>query len=300
MDGTQTHDARDDVILSITLAQTLEHISRRPLSHFKMVDIGSSPEHSQEVPIYQQKTRHFSSDSTTPKKWELCHFFPVSKLGKSFLLIDLNKLQTQINQNVPITDDLLLSSIRYINPNKHFFHATPLDSHKSSEWEPIITAIHDIPLFKEIQNKPDCYFEKTKKNWDIQYQIHELGFERIDTLRQKIAQLIASPKSYTDILNGLLKTRKNLKDTHLIRLFNRAYLKLHPNPDPKDMKRYLEQRYIQGKLHRNPEDFTPPSSITKRLESLIHDSDTTEADVIILNSLRNHIEHTQQSFMCNH
>ena len=108
-----------------------------------------------------------------------------------------------------------------------------------------------------------------------------------------------SPESYTDILNSLLKSRKNIKDTHLIRLFNRAYLKLHPNPDPNHMKRYLEQRYIQGKLHRNPEDFTPLSSITKRLESLIQDSDTTEADVLILNSLRKHIDLTQQSYMCS-
>ena len=46
------------------------------------------------------------------------------------------------------------------------------------------------------------------------------------------------------------------KETYLIQLYNRAYLNLHPNPDPKDMTRYITMHYIEGSLHRNPTEFT--------------------------------------------
>jgi hypothetical protein len=107
----------------------------------------------------------------------------------------------------------------------------------------------------------DLYFEKIKKSWDIEYQIHEMGFDRISILGQAVSRLIASPQSYEGELARMLSHwkafGKSPKDTALLQLYNRAYLNWHPSPKPEDFRKYLVPRYVTGDLLRNPEDCVP-------------------------------------------
>src|SRR5690606_21219997 len=97
------------------------------------------------------------------------------------------------------------------------------------------------------------YFE-TPLNWDIAYQLHAMGFKRIDTLRHHVRQLVNTPDNHIATVQALWKNRKDQKDHYLIQLLNRAYLVIHPAPEKTYLQRYYHARYVTGQMYRNPED----------------------------------------------
>ncbi len=244
----QTHNALDDVLLTIKLVQYFEHLFNENISNFQAYRI-EKPTLS--LP-QKQRSRHFSNPDSSPSKFIYNYLYPLSLSGKSHLFINLpdDPLNISISS---LSEDEKLSMISYKNVNKHFFitescNTTELDSYKN-----IIQDIEKDAFFNSIKQQPTQYFELNKKDWDIEYQIHELGFQRIDSLKSLINTFTQDETQYPTLLNSLLEKREGKKDNYLIQLFNRFYLNNHSNPDKNLLNRYLHPRYITGILYRSNE-----------------------------------------------
>lgn len=286
LDGAQTHDARDDVLLTIRLAQVFEQLATEPLHAFQAVSFPSTKDSQLSLQIYQYKTRHYASPGETPEKWSVNTVTPLCKVGKATLMVQLDKLKVAFEETASPSVETLTSCLRYINPNKHFFQCEAIPHTDYEHWAPIAEKVADNRFFKLLLENPSHYFELIKKEWDIAYQIHELGFDRIDTLKMHVSELIKNPGSYPDTLKRLLETRKNQKDNYLLQLYNRAYLNTHPNPDPNYLKRYMEPRYILGSLQKDPETFEAFPDMKARLDTLLSSDTVQEQDLEILKALQ--------------
>lgn len=290
LEGAQTHDARDDVLLTIRLAQVLEQLSDVPLHQFKAVSFPSNKDSQLPLSIYQYKARHYAQDGTTPEKWIINTVTPLCKVGKATLVVQLDKLNDVFEQSNEPSVDELMKCLRYINPNKHFFQCDIIPHTDYEQWAPLAEKVAQHGFFKTLLENPNHYFDLIKKDWDIAYQIHELGFERIDTLKRHVSELIKTPSSYPDTLKQLVASRKNQKDNYLLQLYNRAYLNTHPNPDPNYLKRYMEPRYITGALHKDPETFEPFPKMAARLNEMLNSDTLPENDLEILKSLQRYYD----------
>ena len=286
LEGAQTHDARDDVLLTIRLAQILEQLSEVPLHKFQAVSFPTNKDSQLPLSIYLYKTRHYAKDGETPQKWIVNTVTPLCKVGKATLIIQLDKLKTTLEENQDPSVDDLMKCIRYINPNKHYFQCEMIPQTDYENWSLYAEKVAQHGFFKTLLENPNHYFDLIKKDWDIAYQIHELGFDRIDTLKRHVSELIKNPASYSDTLKKLLETRKNQKDNYLLQLYNRAYLNTHPNPDPNYLKRYMEPRYISGSLHKDPESFEAFPDMKARLEEKLNSESLPEQDLDILQALQ--------------
>ena len=178
------------------------------------------------------------------KKWLL-----IKKIGKSHLFVDLDI--TKENKEVDP-----LHYVRNINENKQYFIATELEA--SKEELNHIESILQVPLIKKIQSSQVNYFDLIKKDWDIEYQIHILGFSHIPILENSIRDLHKAPANYSKILKKLLDKRNQTqiyeeKEAYFncIKLFNRFYLNFHPNPSQENLNKYIIPRYITGQILKN-------------------------------------------------
>ncbi len=302
---SQTHNARDDVLLTINLIQTLETTFETPFHTFEPTQFIQDPIFQGPLEVGKQKVRHYTQGDELLKKFTYRYFVKIASLGKAYLLIDLSHYETLLNQDSPSNDDKI-NCLRYINPNKAFFIFEPLIEEERLFYSPLAESILEDQYFLEIKNKPDLYFKYTKKNWDIAYQIHELGFERIETLHTHIKQLISAPDSYTEQLNTLLQNiqtapndEQKEKNRYLLTLFNRAYLNHHPAPNPVYLQKYMTPRYETGTLLRNSSDFIPLKDQLKRIDMLLNATDSpnndtttplTEEDQLNLTALKRHME----------
>lgn len=285
LDGAQTHDARDDVLLTIRLAQVLEQLSDVPLHQFKAVSFPTQKDSQLPLTIYQYKTRHYASPGEAPSKWAIQTVTPLCKVGKATLLVHLDKLKAAFEESNDPSVETLTSCLRYVNPNKHYFQCDAMPQTDYEDWAPIAEEVSQNSFFKTLLQNPNHYFDLIKKDWDIAYQIHELGFDRIDTLKAHVSTLIKNPASYPDTLKHLLNTRKTQKDNYLLQLYNRAYLNTHPDPDPAYLKRYMEPRYISGTLNRDPDSFEPFPDMKARLKERLESDSLPEQDLDILTAL---------------
>jgi hypothetical protein len=278
------------VLLTIKLAQVLEQLSDVPLHQFQAVSFPSSKDTQLPLAIYQAKTRHYASVDETPDKWAVQTVTPLCKIGKATLLVQLDKLKVAFEESDEPSVETLTSCLRYINPNKQFFQCERAPQADYEQWAPLAEKVASNGFFKTLLQNPNHYFELIKKEWDIAYQIHELGFDRIDVLKRHVSSLIKNPDSYPATLKHLLDTRKNQKDNYLLQLYNRAYLNTHPNPDPAYLKRYMEPRYITGSLHRDKDSFEDFPSMKKRLKDMLNSDSLQEQDLDILQPLERYYD----------
>ena len=188
-----------------------------------------------------------------------------------------------------------LSCLRYLNSNKHFFIGEPCTEEEQTQLAAIMHMIEADDFFQALINNPDSYFEHIKKSWDIEYQIHELGFERIGQLFAIIKKLSTDYSQYDVILKELLSSRKDAKDNFLIQLFNRYYLNNHPNPPLTHLTRYVHPRYIEGKLYR---DEGNEHHFEKQWAHLLEKLETcdNEQDLEVLRQLNNYYEQFHDQF----
>ncbi|MGE4170635.1 MAG: hypothetical protein AB7F28_07960 [Candidatus Margulisiibacteriota bacterium] len=275
LDQAQTHDARDDVLLCIELVKTLEKTFGTTLADFRPMKLPVNTFLQDNLELGKQKVRDFPQNGQAPLPFVYRYWLKIISTSKTKILLDLDTFKTA-QESGALDDEAILKALKYFNPNKAFLHLDPLDSSESKAWETTKDAALDQPFLKGLTEA--VYFEKIKKSWDIEYQIHDLGFERIDQLRPLILALLADPNSHNVTLRHLLEARKDPKDTALIQLYNRAYLNIHPDPNPEYLQRYLVPRYVTGSLLKDPQSFV---SLAERLERLMGYKEQTPKSSIL-------------------
>jgi hypothetical protein len=250
--------------------------------------------------IGKQKKRHFADSEEGLKKFHYIDFLILCKIQKSFLMLNLSAYKKHFiqenNINQPISIEEKLACLSYINPNKAFFILEPCDELDQNFENKLADTMKNDPFFDAIIQTPSLYFSYTKKNWDIMYQIHEMGFERIEQLHIHINTLIKKPESYdatlSKLLNSLAESKsetEKTKNRYMLTLYNRAYLNHHPEPNPKYLKKYLIPRYITGTLLRDKSEFSEFNQTLDRLNKLIASKEDT-LDVSNLKALKQHID----------
>ena len=282
----QSHDAFEDVILTIKLVTYLEQKFNQRLAEFKPILL---PENTHSNTVIKQRYRDFPDDGSNPKKYIYRHFYTLVLQPKSLLMINLKYLTELLSTKQTwesITKEEKLSCIQYINSNKHFFVGESCTETETESFQAIIPLIEKDSLFQSIQQSSKEYFQLIKKEWDIEYQIHEIGFDHhIDTLNRLKHDLFKNPESYPNLLQELLSKRANKQDNYLIQLFNRLYLNISVNPDPTLLNRYLKPRYITKEMYRNQEETTTFDEQQHELEETLKTC-TNENDIILLNALK--------------
>ncbi len=259
----QTHSAEEDVHLMVDLIRAFEQkfgvsfskfipiqYPKKPFFMLKQWEIGYSQ--SEAVP-----------DHKTPRYW--------AKLWEdkqALLLLDLDKWQHLPEEATEID---CLSCLHRINPNKHFFISEALSAEETSYWTPVYEKASGHGFIATLT--PELYYEKIKKDWDIDYQLYELGFERIPILGHCVQTLIQQPDSYARTIRTLLDQYKqngrHKKDFYLMQLFNRAYLNWHPHPTQEHLSRYMIPRYETGTLLKNAGDFVSIDERITRIQELL-------------------------------
>lgn len=282
----QTHDAEDDVRLLIDLVKTLESKFGHPLRNFAPIQIHTPDYGTQKILFGKQKVRQYAQSPEDPlHHFEYQYWLGINIEKKSKLLLNLEKFNKLPED---YAEEELLSCMKYINDNKHHFHLLPLTPLEEQLYAPIIENAINTPKITEMTLNQ--YFELTNKAWDIEYQIHKLGFDKITPLHRAITQILTNPDSYPDIIQELwTNSPKTQEDNYLTQLFNRAYLNLHPSPNPELYKKYMIHRYLNGKIQRDPNEFTPLPDTLTQIEKTLSDPNITETDIQNLNALKNHI-----------
>jgi hypothetical protein len=289
LDGPQSHDAREDVLLTIKLTRFLEVKYGLALKNFSPIQFPSHPEFQGEFEIFQQKDRHFAKENEDLKHYTSHTFVKLCLLGKSYLMVNLDKFQATL-EDEDSSPEALLGCLRYINPNKSFFVLDPVTAEAYPHYEESVRQVYAHDFFTSILKKNSHYFDLIKKEQDIEYQIHELGFDRIDTLKRYVNTLIQDPSSYENSLKELLAKRKEPKDNYLIQLFNRVYLNTHPDPRADYLMRYMTPRYIDGSMTKYKNDFHSFSEQVEQVKNRLMEPDRSEHDLDLLGALLRYYE----------
>jgi DNA polymerase III epsilon subunit-like protein len=237
----QSHEALDDVQLCIQLCENLTRNWKASLtpSHYHNL--------AQCAPfkLYRQKTLHFAEKGTEPEPYSWKYWMPITQEKNGGLALDLEKWISQ-GYTTPET------AIKYTNQTRHEMRLEEVDTNDTPDiYTEAYTSALAIP---EIKTLTIAQHFEAPLDWDIAYQLHALGFKRIDTLRHYILQLIKNPDTHVETVKQLWAARKDIKDTYLIQLLNRAYLNIHPNPKKEHYMRYIRARYMTGTMYRNPSD----------------------------------------------
>ncbi len=243
LSAAQRHDADADVALLRSTIATLEQRYGTPLHGFKGVVI---PEQTTDRSILVQSVKGVPPDKVSNRFWVLLHH------SKSELIVaDIGKV---IDARIQTETDLL-NCCRYVNPNTHFFHAgvafDPLPCKVQGALTQICESADQFGFSKT------WYFDHKKPNWDIQYRIHDLGFERIDAIGKLIRQFNANWEDAHRVLTQLWHDASAEKDQFLVQLLSRYIINHSPTPSRSTIKKYASARYVVGQLVRNPSDFNP-------------------------------------------
>jgi hypothetical protein len=300
LSAQQSHNAREDVILTINLVRTLEMHFKYQFKDFNPTAMLSNTQLKNGMVIGKQKKRHFADSDQTLEKFQYIDYLMLCKIQKSFLMLNLTKYNKYISQenntDQPISIEEKLACLSYINPNKAFFILEPFVELDQNFQNRLESLIENDTFFAAIKQTPSLYFSYVKRDWDIMYQIHEMGFERINELHIHINSLLKNPESYDTTLSTLLKSlteskteTEKTKNRYMLTLYNRAYLNHHPAPNPTYLKKYLIPRYMTGTLLRDKSEFSELNETLERLDHLIISTED-ERDVSNLESLKTHIK----------
>jgi len=237
----QTHTAKEDVLLLITFVQMLEHHFKLKLSQFNPFYTKTQDGICR---AFGQQRYKSDEEKWAYKKWGSLNY-------NAGLWIYLNDYEN-INE---LTDENLLRCIYYKNPNKAFFI---LEETENLSLKKIYESTKHIPFFQNLEKNPRDYFALTRKNWDIEYQIHELGFDRLDQLIPMIQDLYIHPELWEEKVHTLMnryKKTRHIKDKYFLQLYNRSYLNITGSTD--HAFSYIKPRYITGDMYKNKEEFQP-------------------------------------------
>ena len=273
---SQSHDAREDVALTIQLVKKVSSQFGLDLADFHSITL---PEHS---PLIKAIDRPIA-DVPFDQSFKYRYYHPLWHGKSDIIMIDLEAYDSLSDREKDIW-----TCFRYINKNKGFIFSMECDPHEQTYWSATLDHISQSDQIQSL-NRSD-YFKAIKKERDIEYQIHELGFDNIPKLYTLIQTIKKDPNQYAPLLNDLLHNQKKETDTHLIRLFNRYYLNHHPAPDPKHLKRYIVPRYITGTLYQHDDDKMDLNQILAQIDKQIFDGTLNERNIKIATSLKHYIE----------
>ena len=145
---------------------------------------------------------------------------------------------------------------------------TDITNEEIKTYDNLFKTIQDHDLIQSLKQQPTNYFKIIEKKWDIEYQIHQLGFSNeINQLKRAIENQI-DPKKITL--------------PHVKTLSNRYNINFHPKPDTNSVKRYIHQRYITGELLKNWTDFKSLSVIKEKYTEHLNNPANSEEDLLII------------------
>jgi hypothetical protein len=299
----QTHNAIEDVELTIKLIKHLDkQFQDTPFSTFSAIQLAKNDQ-SQSIYEYgKSKTRDFANHDATPSLFKYTHWLKILSSKKEILLLNLDKInfiltdettpETTISQ---LTSAQIQTCLKYVNFNKAFLHLEQFESEDEIKWAPFLQDLTNHSFFSGLNWS--SYFSLIKKDWDIDYQIHNLGFDNIDILRSLCQNLLSQPESYESILNHLLASPKTEQNTNLIRLFNRIYLNFHPCPRADYCRKYIIPRYVTGSLLRDLKDFKPLANQINSINTYLSSPTLSEPDIRNLKSLKKRYESLNSTYL---
>ena len=282
LNDAQTHDAKDDVLLTIELTKALEKRFDITLKSFYTqqhnLDAFTTSGVYLKEPVFQ-----FEQISDTPivtyNEWLV-----IGKASKTtFILLDIdayeNKPRDQFSDYGTLT--------KYLNTRSHALICSThpkTDRHK---------AILKDPNIQKIAENALQYFTLFPVDWDIEYRPWSMGFELIQTLRHYIERLHQTPNEYDAIINEWKQLKKNTPKPHdklnlMITLFNRFYLNHHPSPKPEHLQKYIGPRYITGTMHRNSMDQIIPQTELTTIEFHLTSYDPGSHEYRVLSELQDY------------
>lgn len=281
----QTHNAKDDVLLTIELTKALESQFGITLQSFytqqhNLESLNAKGVYLKE-PVFQ-----FEQNSDTPiviyNEWLV-----IGKASKNtFILLDINAYENKPKDHFSDYGTLT----KYLNTRSNALICsthTQTDRHKTILQDPNIQKIADNAI---------RYFKLFPVDWDIEYRPWSMGWEYIETLRNYIERLIHSPTEYTTILRDWKELKKSTPTKHkeldyMITLFNRYYLNHHSSPKPYHIQKYIEPRYITGTMHRNSMDQITPQTELNTLKFYLTSSENGSREQKVLSEL---LDYTNQ------
>ena len=105
----QSHDAREDVLLTIKLVQAIEHFFNTKFRSFSPLYYPSDTLYQGLFEIAKQKTRDFVPLGEDPKKFGTTYWLKLASIKKAKLVVNLSKLQTLIQEKKCLDQDDKLS-----------------------------------------------------------------------------------------------------------------------------------------------------------------------------------------------
>jgi len=265
--GSQRHDAEADVILMRDLIRCIENRYSRHIRDFRPVRLPHNARCEPEYTLFRQLTR-----GTPPQKIKDRIWYRLFHSKSDIIVIDPTQLDP--TDTTTLTD--LLPHIRYINCNTHAFITEPLAIAEQRQWASIIGLINET--VSAIGLTRERYFDAIKKPWDIEYRIHEMGFERIDTLSAFITTFNADATAYPAEISKYWEHHSDEKDRFLIQLANRFALNNIPGIPVSLSDRYIVPRYIELSMYRDKE--TTESFLTQ-LDRAKHMTPTGESVKVV-------------------
>jgi hypothetical protein len=281
LDTPQTHDARDDVLLTIALTNALQRKTEITLSSFQAL---------------QHKMAPFNTHYTLLKE----PYFPFEQ-GADTPLVDYH--EWTVIGSVSKSTVIALNLKKYMDtPPKTLKDYAPLTRYLNTRSNACICTEHALPNaqhtqlmtddhIKTIGEQATHYFDLFPTDWDIEYKPWSMGFNNIDRLGNCIGMLHKNPDNYRHILDELLDYRRSMpseteKANNVMRLYNRYYLNHHPNPKPEDCKKYLVPRYVTGSMYRNSLDFVSATSELSTIDFHLTSQALSDHDRSILEELK--------------
>ena len=281
----QTHDAKDDVLLTIELTKQLESKFEISLKSFYTmqhdVQAFNTSNHYLKEPVFQ-----FEQPSDTP----IIHYnewLVIGKASKStFILLDINAYEREPKNN--FNDYSTIT--KYVNTRAN---AILCSTHQQTEQH---KAILKDPNIQKIADNALQYFKLFPVDWDIEYRPWAMGFEFIQTLRGYIERLQTNPEAYQAIISEWKQLKKITPNraqelNFMITLFNRFYLNHHPDPNPVHIQKYIEPRYVTGSMHRNIMDQISPETEKNTIEFHLTSAEPGSREHTVLSELN---EYTKQ------
>lgn len=296
----QTHDAKDDVLLTIELTKALEALTGHSLTTFHNTMYRAADLAQEALSTHQvlHESKLIPSDSgpvVSTKPWMVIGACNHTKRGPtSFVLLDPHEYHAI--ETLETMDQLAYPVTRYWNTRKKYMNVS---CHPLSEAD---QPIQQHPLVQRLQHHAPQYYDIFSNTDDVEYQPWSIvSFSHKDNwfnyLSQWIHELQKDPHQY----DALIQTWKGMRSSHpqkanhMITLFNRFYLNHHPNPNPAHIQQYIQKRYINGTMYRNMASHMLPHTNLTLATEWLNDHPTTHpfhsAITAYLNYTRQFIEH---------
>lgn len=279
LDTEQAHDAEADVEIMRNLIRCIEVRYGDALADFRPVRLPHNSRCEAEYVLFKQRIK-----ATPPEKTIFRTWYRLFQSKSDLIVVDIY----QFHKKKPSTLPELMGVLRYINCNTQYFSTEPISQAEALEWNSTITRVDELAA--ELKLNRDLYFELIRKPWDIEYQIHDMGFERINTLNKMIRQLTQSPERYQAIVTQNWRPNAPEKDRFLIQLFNRYALNNLPDLPVDLTDRYIVPRYINQTLVRDGDDSPTIGSQIERAQCLLIGNDDQSVLIAYLDYAHQFIE----------